>query len=307
MIRARSWCAAGIGSYPTIRAGIVSAASIENAGAIKPAPDNHFTACPNGRVTVAGDGRASSARRNPTLRSRIVSRATVKNTSATRPTPNNHLTACPNCRVARARSWCAASIGSHPTVRAGIVSAAGIEILATTGVIIPTPDNHFTSSPNGSIIIPPSWCAADAGRNPTVRDWSVSTATVKRDARKSAIVSAPDDHFSACPNCGVTQAGFGHAGHAGRNPTVRDWSVSTSTIETVAAGPPTPHDHFTACPNGGIIKPRRRRAVLVCRNPSVRARIVFPASCCYSRPKQSFQCPSRLRDRNPHNAHTAHR
>ena len=60
-----------------------------------------------------------------------------------------------------------------------------------------------------------------------------------------------------------------------------------------------PDDHFTASPNGGVLKSGRRRVGSASSCPTIGVRIVsaavFVARACVSRPRQSFQCRSRLR------------
>jgi hypothetical protein len=87
-------------SCPAIRAGIVSAAGIENVSAVKSAPHDHFTAGPHRRVTESGSGGVSGAGGCPTICAWIISSAGVK--SVWKPllaAPDDHLSASPHCLV----------------------------------------------------------------------------------------------------------------------------------------------------------------------------------------------------------------
>ena len=57
--------------------GIVSPAGVQIAAVIS-APDDHFTAGPDRRVTLSGSGRVGGAGGCPTVRARIVSPAGVQ-------------------------------------------------------------------------------------------------------------------------------------------------------------------------------------------------------------------------------------
>jgi len=87
-------------SCPAIRAGIVSAAGIENFSAVKSAPHDHFTAGPHRRVTEPGSGGVGGAGGCPTIGAWIISPAAVK--SVWKPllaAPDDHLSAGPHRRV----------------------------------------------------------------------------------------------------------------------------------------------------------------------------------------------------------------
>ena len=67
---------------------------------------------------------------------------------------------------------------------------------------------------------------------------------------KIGSISAPKDHFSAGPHCGVSGSSGGCVDCAGSCPTVRARSVSSSSVRVKAkANLPTPHDHFTSSPH----------------------------------------------------------
>jgi hypothetical protein len=145
------------------RLSAVSPASVERAAGSDSAPDDHFTAAPNCRVTVSGGRRVEwSAGRCPTVSTGIVSpagtgrwRSWNRSGSWSRSlagwcpvspgdavdavgtsTPNDHFTARPDCRVNVSRIGRIGGAGGRPAVRNGIVSPAAVHIAAA---IIPTP------------------------------------------------------------------------------------------------------------------------------------------------------------------------
>src|SRR5947207_1710700 len=64
-----------------------------------------------------------------------------------------------------------------------------------------------------------------------------------------AIKSAPDDHFTAGPDCGMSFSARGHVGGAGNRPTIRAGIVSPTSIQFPGTVVSTPDDHFTASPH----------------------------------------------------------
>ena len=92
--------------------------------------------------------------------------------------------------------------------------------------------------------------------------------------KAKGINAAPDDHFAASPNRGMTASAAGRVGGAGRSPTVRHRIVSPAGVVAVS----TPDDHFIAGPNCRMARPRRRCASGACGSPIVGSWIVSPAS-----------------------------
>jgi hypothetical protein len=118
------------GGYPTIRAGIVSAAGNQRhviAGIST--PNDHFTAGPDCRVTVSGRGRVGRAGSCPRIRAGIVSPASVRSADVLKSAPNDHLTAGPDRRVTGSGSWRVGGTGGCPCIRARIVSSAGVRLV----------------------------------------------------------------------------------------------------------------------------------------------------------------------------------
>src|SRR5205823_8878862 len=85
---------------------------------------------------------------------------------------------------------------------------------------------------------------------------AVSPATVESGG--TIVETAPDDHFSAGPDCGVESSGMRSVDDARSYPTIRSRIVSPSSVKAAKTGA-TPHDHFVTSPESGVIAPGRRR------------------------------------------------
>lgn len=86
----------------------VSAASVDIVvKVINAAPDNHFSAGPDGGVIIPTGGGIGDVGGHPTVCVRIVSGAGVKKVVVNvRPTPDDHLAVRPDCGVTRSRRGC---------------------------------------------------------------------------------------------------------------------------------------------------------------------------------------------------------
>ena len=110
----------GVGGCPTIRAGIVSSARIQIAGAISTAPDDHFTASPDSGVRDPASGRVGDTGGCPRVRSGIVSCAGVEEAAEAGASPDDHFTASPDTRVKVPSRRHVGGAGSRP----GIIDAS---------------------------------------------------------------------------------------------------------------------------------------------------------------------------------------
>ena len=110
------------------------------------APDDHFTAGPDCRVTVSANGRIGGTGGSPTVCARIVSPAGVQSVAAIRSAPDDHFTAGPHCCVARSASGRVGGAGRCPAIGAGIVSAAGDQIAAAAIILRPRRSFHCQST-----------------------------------------------------------------------------------------------------------------------------------------------------------------
>ena len=115
------------GGCPTIRAGIVSPAGVENVAAIKSAPDDHFTASPHCRVKVSGSGCVGGAGGCPTIRAGIVSPAGVQVACRCQIRPRRSFRCRSTLPCDVSGSGRVGGAGGRPTIRAGIVSPAGVQ------------------------------------------------------------------------------------------------------------------------------------------------------------------------------------
>ena len=61
--------------------------------------------------------------------------------------------------------------------------------------------------------------------------------------------SAPDDHFTAGPDCRVIASGRGRVGRAGGCPTICAGIVSPASVQKARSRSSAPDDHFTAGPD----------------------------------------------------------
>src|SRR5437764_8662858 len=86
----------GGSSSPAVRECIISPAAI----VVISAPDDHFSATPNGSVAGSRNGRASGTGVGPRIGSRTVSAASVQiPETITRSSPDDHFSAGPHCGV----------------------------------------------------------------------------------------------------------------------------------------------------------------------------------------------------------------
>ena len=91
------------------------------------------------------------------------------------------------------------------------------------------------------------------------------------------VISTPDDHFTAGPDCRVSLSGRGHVGGARGCPTVRAGIVSPAGVKIGVVITATPDDHFTAGPDRGVKGSGSGRVGGAGGYPTIRAGIVSPA------------------------------
>src|SRR5205807_2191516 len=94
----------------------------------------------------------------------------------------------------------------------------------------------------------------------------------------SAIISTPNDHFVAGPDCGVIRPGSRRISGAGSCPTVRSRIVTATAVYNRDGIKPTPHNHLAAGPDCGVIRPRSGRAGSAGSCPYVGARAALARS-----------------------------
>ena len=204
----------------------------------------------------------------PTVRTRIVSPTGVEKAREIPSTaPDDHLTACPDCRVIISSSGCINGGSVCPCVRAGIISPASVETAKTAA-----PDNHLTASPHCRVAKPLLGCIG--GGYPTIKITIISTARV----RQIAVVSAPNDHFTASPDGGVQLSAGWCARRARSNPAICGGIVPPTRIEKARVSRSAPHDHLITGPDRRVIVSSDRRINSAGGCPIVYVRIVSSTS-----------------------------
>jgi hypothetical protein len=114
------------------------------------------------------------------------------------------------------------------------------------------------------------------GGCPRIRAGIVSAAGVQIT---SVANSAPNDHFTAGPDCRVPVTGRGRVGGAGCCPRIRAGIVSPARVKDVVTVilRPAPDDHCAACPDCRVKVSGSGRVGGAGGYPSIRAGIVSPA------------------------------
>lgn len=150
---------------PSIVAGIVSAAGVQDAKTVVSTPDDHLHSIPN-RCVCIPTGRCTRDRgRYPSICYRIIfSTGVVIGGSIS--APHDHFRAVPHCRVAGSRRRRVVRAGSCPRVRRGVVSATSVQVSAAENCS--TPHNHLAASPHCCVTPSASRCVCCAGRCPCV-------------------------------------------------------------------------------------------------------------------------------------------
>src|SRR5882724_1915506 len=100
--------------------------------------------------------------------------------------------------------------------------------------------------------VPSSGPVVGGGRCPRVGAGIISTAGIQI---VGADKSAPDDHLTASPHCGVILSAIGCAGGADGCPTVGAGIIFAAGVKIAAEAVSAPDDHFTAGPHCGVIHP----------------------------------------------------
>ena len=243
----------GASSDPTIRAWVISAASVAIVRrGIATAPDNHFAAGPYRAVGSTTQYIIRDAGGRPTVRLWIVSAAGIQIDRLVSSAPDNHFAARPLYGVIPSGLGRIAGTGSRPAVRAGIVSPAAVQVAVIT-TSASGPDDHLAASPNRRRILSGKRGVDRAGRCPGIAAWVVSAASIQIAVYK--VVPTPDDHLGAVPDCRVKLSGGRRVCAARGNPTISSWTVSATSVQDIRrrSVESTPNDHFTTGPYCGMI------------------------------------------------------
>ena len=155
----------------------VSPAGVQLGGVIS-APDDHFAAGPNCRVTNSARGRVGRGGRDPTVCVWIVSPACFGVLERLfDATPNYVFSPGPNRRVNLSRRRRVGDAGGCPTVAGRIESPSGIGGEPSHSQA--TPDDHLIASPYCRVTSPAKRRIDGAGRYPTISTWMIPAAGIE--------------------------------------------------------------------------------------------------------------------------------
>ncbi len=153
-------------------------------------------------MRVSCGGRVGRAGSCPAVRVGIISAAGVKLSDVSSSAPDDHLAAVPHCHVKFSAIGRAGRAGGYPAIGNGVISAAGVRKAAVKSA----PDDHFgcrstlpceTLEPAGALVVLMAVQLSVLGLYlpPVFR---------KLELEQSGLhTSAPDDHFTAGPDCRV--------------------------------------------------------------------------------------------------------
>src|SRR5437660_12752942 len=121
-------------------------------------------------------------------------------------------------------------------------------------------------------------------RRTRVRSWTRPAWWTERHAvyaagvqrRKNGTYSAPDDHFTAGPDCRVEPSGIRRVGGASRRPTIEIGIVSAAGIEIGCVISSTPDDHVASGPDCRVTRSAFGRVASAGRVPILFSRILPP-------------------------------
>ena len=154
----------------------VSPACVQIGDLTDAAPNNHFCACPFGRVSISATRRVDRAGSCPIIRAWIVSPAGVKIIKASSAAPDDCFTTRPNCCVIVSRRGGVGAVGGCPSVCVRIVCATGVQTALADK--IPAPHHHFIACPHRRVQLSAHGRVAVSCSCPAIRAWIVSPARV---------------------------------------------------------------------------------------------------------------------------------
>lgn len=109
-------------------------------------------------------------------------------------TPDNHLSSRPYRFVNLSSARRVVNRRRLPHVRAWVVSRSDPIVWCAA------PNYHFGPGPDACVSVAAQWCASRRHRLPRIGRRVVSRSRIQPHV---AVVSTPDDHLSASPDCGV--------------------------------------------------------------------------------------------------------
>src|SRR5439155_21841344 len=114
-------------------------------------------------------------------------------------------------------------------------------------ILLPAPDYHLISSPRGLLRLSTHRCVGGASGYPTIGTRIVSSAAIPVVIDPIVGIAAPDNHFTATPNCCVKLPTTGGVNGCGSCPTIRTRIIFAARVHCkTAVVDPAPDDHFAA-------------------------------------------------------------
>src|SRR5207245_4559862 len=117
----------------------------------------------------------------------------------------------------------------------------------------------ITTGLDGCMILSVSGCGSGRGICPAIADRIISAAGVQVNVVDAA-KSAPDNHFTARPDCCVISSASGRVGKAGDRPRVGEGVVSPAVEQIVRIRTSAPDNHFPDCPDSCVMDSTARPA-----------------------------------------------
>ena len=173
------------------------------------------------------------------------------------PTPHNHPCPGPHRSMVATSLWRIERRYRGPGICVGIISCAGPQF----GICSPqgretTPYDHFCSRPNCRMAHSRCWLIDRRNRCPSICVWEISGTIVKRHKVKCAAETAPNNHFTTCPDCCVLITRGWSSSQCCRRPGITGW-VKLGTVILCHRIPilTSPDDHPDPGPDCRVVAP----------------------------------------------------
>ena len=123
-------------------------------------------------------------------------------------------------------------------------------VLRIAAAALSAPDDHFTASPHRCVSVRPSGALVVL----VAAQVSVLGLSLPPEFKKLVLTTAPDNHFSAGPDCRVKSSSRRRVGDGGRRPRIGRRVVFAAGIQIASDVIITaPNDHFTAGPDRSVV------------------------------------------------------
>ena len=257
--QARWWC----WWLSNIRAGIVSAAGVQNGYVASSAPDDHFTAGPDCRVTTRAVGALVVLVAVQLFVLGLYLPPVLK--FAVSRSPQTIISLPVQTAVCRARA-----AGALVVLVAVQLSVPGCisRRCSKRSCVYSTPDDHFTAGPDCRVSLSARWARWWCWWPSNYPCWDCISRRCSRTP--GCINSAPDDHFAAGPHCRVSSRRAGALVVLVAVQLFVPGLYLPPVFKRIAVTISTPDDHFTAGPDCRVpIRPEGALVVLVAVQLSV--------------------------------------